>query len=718
SSLIPNKPQKERIIVDVSPRQAYLLCRVVLSTFLNFMGSSTVVAKRLPLKVGRVTSEIKETFVGGNRSSPRSSWYWTYSSIRFQPSSLVRELKRKFWKRIQALLMDSSVPCFNQRTISLRDEDLFKDFDNGLHSEINEVKTVFNQMEAVVEQKYFDIQKKEEKRVIEKEDTPNKAKVITPGLFKLDLEPLSPKVLKNKDAHIDYIKHIQENTYILRELVEHARALRPLDSDLDSACKYAKRIQEVLVYVTSIFTKPSEKLVAITSLNKSKKVRFAEHATSSSTNKKQIDSYKTQDSKKLVLPSTGMKSSTSVSRLQPSGNTKNNRILQTTSSNMKNKVQDHPRSVKSSSNKMNRISELVCNADIKHTSLNANSELICVICNQCMFDANHDVYFLEFVNDVVQIVLWYLDSGCSKHMTGNRSQLVNFVHKFLGTVRFGNDQIAKIIGYGDYQMGNVTIYWVYYVEGPGHNLFSIGQFCDLDLDVTFRKHTCYIRDLEGVDLLKGLRGSNLYTLSLEDMMLSLPIYLLSKASKTNKKHIHKPKAEDTIQEKLYLLHMDLCGPMRIQSINRQKYILVIVDDYSRITWVKFLRTKDEVLEFVIKFLKMIQVRLNATVRNIRTDNGTEFINQTIRDYYEDVGISHQTFVEAVATSCYTQNRSINHKCHNKIPYELLQNRKSDLSYLHVFGALCYPTNDSEDLGKLKPKADIGIFVGYAPPKKA
>ncbi|GJY73273.1 retrovirus-related pol polyprotein from transposon TNT 1-94 [Tanacetum coccineum] len=279
------------------------------------------------------------------------------------------------------------------------------------------------------------------KNVVEKDATPNKAKVIAPGIFKLDLEPLSPK--------------------------------------------------EVLVYVIATcpsLIKPSKKLVAITPLNKNKKVRFAEPDTSSSNTKKQVDSHKTQDSNKLALPSTRMKSSISASRSQPLGNTKNNRISQTTSSNMKNKVEDHSRSVK---------------------------------------------YNLNKTNQVVQIVLWYLDSGCSNHMTGNRSQLINFVHKFLGTVRFGNDQIAKIIGYGDYQMGNVTISRIYYVEGLGHNLFSVGQFCDSDLEVAFRKHTCYIRDLEGVDLLKGSRGSNLYTLSLEDMILSSPICHLSKALKTN-----------------------------------------------------------------------------------------------------------------------------------------------------------------------------------------
>ncbi|GJV38951.1 retrovirus-related pol polyprotein from transposon TNT 1-94 [Tanacetum coccineum] len=146
--------------------------------------------------------------------------------------------------------------------------------------------------------------------------------------------------------------------------------------------------------------------------------------------------------------------------------------------------------------------------------------------------ANLSHYGSDALAEVVQIVLWYLDSGCSKHMTGDRSQLTNFVNKFLGTVKFGNDHVAKIMGYGDYQIRNVTISRVYYVEGLGHNLFSMGQFCDSNLEVAFRQHTCYIRNLEGVDLLTGSRGDNLYTLSLGDMMASSPICLLSKASKT------------------------------------------------------------------------------------------------------------------------------------------------------------------------------------------
>nr|GEX47141.1 integrase, catalytic region, zinc finger, CCHC-type, peptidase aspartic, catalytic [Tanacetum cinerariifolium] len=147
------------------------------------------------------------------------------------------------------------------------------------------------------------------------------------------------------------------------------------------------------------------------------------------------------------------------------------------------------------------------------------------------------------------------------------------VSKFLGTVRFRNDQIAKIIDYGDYQLGNVIISRVYYVEGLGHNLFSIGQFCDSDLEVAFRKPTRYVLNLNSADLLSGSRDTNLYTISLDDMLKSSPICFLSKASKTKS------------------------WPMRVESINGKKYILVIVNDYSRFTWVKCLHSKDEAPEF-------------------------------------------------------------------------------------------------------------------------
>jgi transposase InsO family protein len=378
-------------------------------------------------------------------------------------------------------------------------------------------------------------------------------------------------------------------------------------------------------------------------------------------------------------------------------------------------------------------------------------------------------------------------------MTGNLKLLINFVSKFIGTVRFGNDHYALIMGYGDYVSGNIEISRVYYVEGLGHNLFSVGQFCDGDLEVAFREKTCFVRDLQGNDLMSGSRGSNLYTISMSDMIASSPICLLSKAEFTKswlwhkrlshlnfktmtdlarhklvdgfprfrftKDHLcpaceqgkstraHFPsKPEQSTNHVLQLLHMDLCGPMRVQSINGKCYILVIVDDYSRWTWVYFLRSKDQAPSMIITFLTKIQVQLRNTVRMIRTDNGTEFKNQTLRSYYEKVGIEHQTSIlsspeqngvverrnrtlveaartmliklpdylwaEAVSTACYTQNRCMITKRHRKTPYQIVHKRKPNIDYFHVFGALYYPKNDRDDLGKLKAKADIGEFVGY------
>ncbi|GJW66026.1 retrovirus-related pol polyprotein from transposon TNT 1-94 [Tanacetum coccineum] len=298
----------------------------------------------------------------------------------------------------------------------------------------------------------------------------------------------------------------------------------------------------------------------------------------------------------------------------------------------------------------------------------------------------------ETIAPVVQIVLWYLDSGCSKHMTGDRSRLRNFVKKFIGTVRFGNDHFGAIMGYGDYVIGDSVISRVYYVEGLGHNLFSVGQFCDSDLEVAFRKHTCFVRDLDGVDLIKGSRGTNLYTISVEDMMRSSPICLLSKASKN----------------KSWLWHRRL-NHLNFGTLNDlARKDLVRVDDYSRFTWVKFLRSKDETPIFVINLLKQLQDGLNKTVRFMRTDNGTEFNgiverrNRTLVEAARTMLIFSKgplfLWAEAVATACYTQNRSLIHTLYNKTPYELVHDKKPDLSFLSIFEGSLLPTNNIEDLG--------------------
>ncbi|GKA95390.1 hypothetical protein Tco_0817428 [Tanacetum coccineum] len=347
-----------------------------------------------------------------------------------------------------------------------------------LCNEINHVKQVFKEQ--------FDSIKKTGVRSKEQSDSLiDKLKLKYVENEDLISQIKDKVIAKCDEAHIDYLKYTQEQTDILREIVEQAKAKQPLYNELEFACKHAQRIQELLVYVRDTCPnaiKLSAKKVAVTPKNNVKKVRFDEPLTSSS-NIKQVESSKTSDSNTHVLSPTGLKCSTSNCESKPTSNKKNNRISQTPSRNMKNKVEAQPRKV----NKKNRVVEPIHDVDVKHLLLNANS--ICATCKKSMFDDVHDTCLLDFVKNVVQIVLWYLNSGCSKHMLGNRSQLIHFVSKFLGTVRFRNDQIARIMGYGDYQLGNVTISRVYYVEGLGHNLFSVGQFCNADLEVVFRKNT-------------------------------------------------------------------------------------------------------------------------------------------------------------------------------------------------------------------------------------
>ncbi|GKA90325.1 retrovirus-related pol polyprotein from transposon TNT 1-94 [Tanacetum coccineum] len=222
-----------------------------------------------------------------------------------------------------------------------------------------------------------------------------------------------------------------------------------------------------------------------------------------------------------------------------------------------------------------------------------------------------------------------------------------------------------------------------------HNLFSVGQFCDADLEVAFRKSTCFVRDLQGNDLLTGNRGSDLYTISLQETTSSTPICFMAKASPTQawlwhrrlshlnfdyitllskkdivtglpklkyvkdqlcsscemskvKRSSFTSRAIPSSKGRLNLLYMDLCGPMRVASINRKKYILVIVDDYSRYTWTLFLRSKDETPEVLKDFLTMIQRNLQAQVISVSIDRGIEFLNNILYAYFKEEGIEHQT----------------------------------------------------------------------------
>ncbi|GJY26087.1 retrovirus-related pol polyprotein from transposon TNT 1-94 [Tanacetum coccineum] len=334
-----------------------------------------------------------------------------------------------------------------------------------------------------------------------------------------------------------------------------------------------------------------------------------------------------------------------------------------------------------------------------------------------------------------------------------------------------------------------------------HNLFSVGQFYDADLEVAFRKSTCYIHDLKGNDLLISSLGTGLYSITLQDTSTPNPICLMAKATSSQAWlwHLHlshlnfntinllskndivigipklkffkdhlcsscelgkaKQKSfhtKTTLSSKrwLQILHMDLCGPMRVESFNGKKYVLVIFDDYSRYTWTYFLRSKDETPEVLIDFLRLVQRGLHAQVRTVRTDKGMEFLNKTLHAYFATEGLRHGTstartpkqngfvkrqnrtlveaartmlsaakvplffWAKAIATACFTQNRSLVIPRHEKTPYHIINGRKLSVKFFHIFGSLCYIIRDGENLDKMKEKGDACIFVGYSTQSRA
>nr|GEX90285.1 hypothetical protein [Tanacetum cinerariifolium] len=387
---------------------------------------------------------------------------------------------------------------------------------------------------------------------------------------------------------------------------------------------------------------------------------------------------------KRVIPTT------SVSRPQLKSNSMGDSIMHNNSQGKKQDVEDHHRSVKFSKNK---------------TSL-------------------------------VEIVLFIIDSGCSTHMTGNLKLLINFVEKFLGTIKFRNDQITPILGYGDLVQGAVTIKRVYYVEGLNHNLFSVGSHGTDLYSITLQDTNspnliCLIAKATSSQAwlwhrrLSHLNFDSINLLSKNDIVVCLPKLKFIKdhlcssceLGKAKRKSFHT-KLTPSSKRRLQHLHMDLCGPMRVASINGKRYVLVTVDDYSRYTWTHFL--------------------------------GMEFLNQNLHAYFAAEGIHHQTSIartpeqngvvkrrnrtvveaartmlnaakvplffraEAIATACFTQNRSLVIPRHEKTPYHIINDRKPSVKFFHIFCSLCYIVRDGENLDKMKEKSDESIFVSLSP----
>nr|GEY60132.1 hypothetical protein [Tanacetum cinerariifolium] len=393
------------------------------------------------------------------------------------------------------------------------------------------------------------------------------------------------------------------------------------------------------------------KLVALTPMNKTKQIRFTEQITKSGKTTVTTPPLANIDSNTPVPSSIGVTLVSSSSESMSQDNTKKNRFRRTQRKAKKNKLEDHLRNVSSSLNKKSVVGTKATSSVTNYVS-NVKSDLKCVSCNGCLFSDNHDACVVAYINSVNA----WKPTGRTFTLVGNVCPLtristttivpprdpipiVNNTNKIVVTLVYSrktkaankkvpvcNSMISKSLVAKKLEPNNS---WGSSSFNVPSSLIECRAFCYSDLEVAFHQYTCFIRNLYEVDLLTGSRGNNLYTLSLQDMMASSPICLLSKASKTRS----------------WLWHRQL-------------------------------------------------------------------------SYLNFGAINHLARQEAVETTYFTQNQSIILLRHGKTPYELLHSKLPDLSIFHVFGALCYPTNDSENLGKLQPKADIGIFIGYAPTKKA
>ncbi|KAJ9536026.1 LOW QUALITY PROTEIN: hypothetical protein OSB04_un000809 [Centaurea solstitialis] len=387
--------------------------------------------------------------------------------------------------------------------------------------------------------------------------------------------------------------------------------------------------------------------------------------------------------------------------------------------------------------------------------------------------------------------IWYLDSGCSRHMTGSKSVLFDYSDE---RVTFGGNGKGQTRGYGTLTNGVTMFKRVAYVEGLMHNLLSISQLCDKNHKVSFSKKKCKVKNRRKEVILTGVRQADIYIINMNtstdnfcfvsrastdtnwlwhkclsylnfktlnqlcinNLVVGLPDFRYTKVSLCSAcekgkqtRASFKSKQMSSISSPLQLLHMDLFGPVNVQSIAGKKYTLVIVDEYSRYTWVFFLRSKSDAPEEIFLFVRKMEKLNNLSVRSIRSDHGTEFKNSTLETFFDQKGISQnfssirtpqqngvaerrnrtlieaarsmlseanlatQFWAEAVNTACYTQNRSLIVKRFRRTPYELFHNRKPSIEHLHIFGCVCYILNNKDNLGKFDSRSDDGIFLGYS-----
>ncbi|KAJ9538687.1 hypothetical protein OSB04_031420 [Centaurea solstitialis] len=331
--------------------------------------------------------------------------------------------------------------------------------------------------------------------------------------------------------------------------------------------------------------------------------------------------------------------------------------------------------------------------NIHHTKSNFSTTLRSSVPTYVPFHASHK---------------WYLDSGCSKHMTGRKELLSNYREEYGGSVKFGNNELSPVVGHGDIVCKDITINNVAHVEGLNHNLFSIGKFCDKDLEVNFNKRRCAVRTEWGRELLVGTRKTNLYTIKLRHMLAKKSQCLITQKSS----------------------HQSLLWHRRLSHLN-YRYLDRLVKErlVSGIPMIKFEPdqlcsgcAQGKIKERLIpqNLNKGPNLRITQTFSAARTPekNGVvERRNRTLveaaRSMLAQSQLPQYLWAEAVNTACYTQNRSIIHRRFGKTPYHVLFDRIPNIDYFKVFGCPCFVLNETENRGKFGPKSDEMIFVGYS-----
>nr|GEV36280.1 hypothetical protein [Tanacetum cinerariifolium] len=370
-----------------------------------------------------------------------------------------------------------------------------------------------------------------------------------------------------------------------------------------------------------------------------------------------------------------------------------------------------------------------------------------------------------------------IDSGFSRHMTGNMSYLSDFENLNGGYVAFGgNPKGCKITRKGKIKTGKLDFDDVYFVKELKFNLFSVSQMCDKKNSVLFTGTECLVlsSDFKPPDasqvLLRVPRENNMLghvnfkiinKLVKGNFVRGLPSKVFTNdnscvACKKGKQHKAscKSKTVSSVDQPLFRLYMDLFGPTFVKSLSKKSYCLVITDDYSRFSWVFFLATKDETPSVLKTFLIVLENLLSLTVKIIRCDNGTELKFFDLNQFCGVKGIKREfsiprtpqqnsiaerknrTLIEAartlladslipipfwaksVNTACYVYNRVLVTKPHNKTLYELLHGRLPSIGFMRPFGCPVTILNTMDPLGKFLGKVDKGFLVGYSVCSKA